>query len=416
MAQTNNLLAALSPGTAQVDSGYAWMRLFAAMLITTVGSAGMYISMVSVPAYQAEFGISRGAAALPFTMVMLGFGVGGVLIGRFVDRHGINRPLLVCAVALAASFLLASLAQNFWTFALAHTALGAFGCAAVFSPLLADISGWFDRRRGFAIALCASGNYIAGTIWPPLMQNLIASQGWRSTYELFGYISLAGMLPLLLVLRKTPEGGPVEVAGGGSIGSASMLGLSSRGMVWLLCVAGVGCCTAMAMPQAHVVALAVDYGLTAADGARMLSLMFGFGIISRLLFGWLSDRLGGLITLFAGSTLQCIALIMFLPADTLFALNLASALFGLFQGGIVPTYALIVREYFPGERAGSYTGIVVFATLIGMAFGGWISGAIFDWMGSYQVAFLHGIGWNLVNMLVIGFLCLRARQQRNSYV
>ena len=401
--------AVYTPKLSPVDSGYAWVRLLAAVLITTIGTAGMYICMVSVPAYQVEFGISRGAASLPFTAVMLGFGVGGILVGRFVDQFGIVRPLAVCAVALALSFLWASITNSYWAFIAAHFALGAFGCAAVFSPLMADISGWFVQRRGFAIAICASGNYLAGVVWPPIMQQMVVDEGWRSTYEFFGLLSVVVMLPLLLVLRRKPIGGAQEIVGGGSAGTPQTLGLSANGLVWLLCIAGVGCCTAMAMPQAHVVALAVDHDLTMADGARMLSLMFGFGIISRLAFGWLSDRLGGLRTLLIGSTLQCIALVLFLPADTLLLLNVAASLFGLFQGGIVPTYALIVREYFPGSRAGSYTGIVIFATLLGMAFGGWMSGVIFDWTGSYTVAFLHGIAWNLLNMAVIGLLVLRSR-------
>ena len=396
--------------TSAVDSGYAWVRLVAAMLLTTVGCAGMYISMVSVTAYQAEFGISRGLSSLPFTMVMLGFGVGGVLIGRFIDRFGIVMPLFGCALALGASFWLASHTENFWIFTAVHAAIGAFGCAAVFSPLLADISKWFVKRRGLAIAICASGNYLAGTLWPPLVQQFIELWGWRTTYDLFGLISVAGMLPLLLLLRRVPADGAEVHLEGGTMGSPAALGLSAKSLVCWLSFAGIGCCTAMAMPQAHVVALATDYGLTVADGARMLSLMFGFGVVSRLFFGWISDRFGGLQTLLVGSTLQCIALAIFLPAQTATALYIASGLFGLFQGGIVPTYALIVREYFPVSKAGEITGIVIFSTLVGMAFGGWASGVVYDMTGSYDAAFLHGIVWNLANMVVIGFLVLRMRR------
>lgn len=399
-------------GTSDTDSTYAWVRLIAAMLLTTVGCAGMYIVMVSLPNVQADFAISRGSASLPFTMVMLGFGVGGIVIGRAVDRFGIVLPLAVATVALGMSFQLAALATSFWSFALAHAAIGAFGCAAVFSPLLADISGWFIRRRGLAIAICASGNYLAGTLWPPLMHQLIESTGWQQTYALFGWLSILTMLPLLLLMLRRVRGAAVELAAGGTSGSPASLGCSRNQLLALLCLAGVGCCTAMAMPQAHVVALALDNGLSTRDGAGMLSAMFGFGVVSRLYFGWLSDRLGGLRTLFIGSCLQCLALALFLPASTLVTLYLAASLFGLFQGGIVPTYALIVREYFPGKHSGTYTGIVVFATLIGMAFGGWAAGAIHDWSDSYQAAFLHGIGWNVLNAAIIGWLIRRHMAHR----
>ena len=402
----------LSPDPPATDSGYAWIRLLAAVALTTVGCAGMYISMVAVPEYQTEFSISRGDASLPFTLVMLGFGVGGIVIGRVVDLYGVVRPMAVCVVLVAATFTFAGATSSFPAFAVAHAGLGAFGCAAVFSPLMADVSKWFVRRRGFAIAVCASGNYLAGTVWPPLMQWSIDEFGWRLTYEGFALISLCVMLPLLLIMRRSAPAANAALADGGSSGSPATLGVSAYGLVALLSIAGIGCCVAMAMPQAHAVPLAVDSGLTMTEGARMLSLMFGFGIVSRLVFGWISDRIGGLRTLLTGSTLQCISLVLFAPADTATALYLAAALFGLFQGGIVPCYALIVREYFAESRAGTYTGVVVFATLVGMAFGGWASGAIFDLTYSYTAAFGHGVVWNLVNMAIIGFLVLRLRSAR----
>ncbi len=392
-----------------LDSGYSWVRLSVSLVLTTIGCAGMYLCMVGVPAYQSDFGVTRADASLPFTLVMLGFGVGGIVIGRLVDRFGIVRPLSASVMLLTVTLLFASTVETYAAFVLLHSLIGAFGCAAVFSPLLADISHWFMRRRGFAIAVCASGNYLAGTLWPPVMSAMIDAVGWQATYVVFGLLSIVVMLPLLLLLRPRPPETQVVAAASGSHGSPSTLGLSSFRLTALLSVAGVGCCTAMAMPQAHVVALAVDLGFTAAHGAEMLSIMFGCGVVSRLAFGWLSDHIGGLATLLCGATLQGVALAMFLPAEGLPILYVVSALFGLFQGGIVPCYALIVREYFPEAEAGSRTGVVVFATLVGMAFGAWVSGAIYDASGSYTAAFLHGMFWNLVNVVIIGLLWLRQK-------
>ena len=398
--------------TAPVDSGYAWARLLVAVILTTVGCAGMYMAMVGLPAFQGAFEVGRGDASLPFTFVMLGFGVGSLVIGRIVDRYGVVLPLVGSSLALALGFTWAARSTSYPAFVAAHLVIGAFGCAAVFSPLLADISQWFERRRGLALAICASGNYLAGVVWPPIMQTTLAGWGWQVTYYALAIASVGIMLPLLLGLRRTPVGMMPGVDGGGSLGSPDALGLSPRTLVLLLCVAGVGCCMAMAMPQAHVVSLAADIGLDAVHGARMLSLMFGLGIVSRLLFGWISDRLGGLGTLLLGSSAQCLALTFFLPADTLTTLYVAAGLFGLFQGGIVPCYALVVREYFPATSAATLIGVIIFSTLLGMAGGGWISGAIFDWTGSYDAAFLHGIGWNVVNMVVIGVLVFRAHAGR----
>ncbi|MEX2481223.1 MAG: MFS transporter [Gammaproteobacteria bacterium] len=395
--------------TAAIDSGYAWLRLAACLALTTVGSAGMFVVVVAMPEFQTDFGLSRGGAAVPYTMVMAGFGLGGIVVGRIVDKYGVIWPLALAAVALALSYLQAGLSQSVLLFNLAHIQIGCFGCATVFAPLIADISKWFTRRRGLAVAICASGNYVSGAVWPPLMYEMLVADGWRETYMAIGVISVAVMLPLLLLLRRRPIGDNLILGGGGSAGSPAMLGLTPNALLGLLCIAGVGCCMAMAMPQVHLVSLCGDRGYGAARGAEMLAVMLGCGIVSRLGFGFVSDRLGGLRTILIGSILQTVALALFLPADTLASLYVVSALFGLFQGGIVPCYALIVREYFPESEAGGRLGIIILATLVGMALGGWTSGVIFDWTGSYMVAFIHGIGWNLVNLSVIVFLLARAR-------
>ncbi|MGR8920572.1 MAG: MFS transporter [Gammaproteobacteria bacterium] len=396
--------------TAPIDSSYAWLRLAACLALTTVGSAGMFIVVVALPAFELDFAISRGTASVPYTMVMAGFGLGGLVTGRVVDRFGIVRPLLVSAVALGVSYVQAAWAGSFWLLSLAHVQIGCFGCAVVFAPLIADISKWFTARRGLAVAICACGNYVAGTVWPPVMHDLMQDIGWRETYIIIGLVSVGLMLPLTTVLRRRPAGGAQIAGSGGSAGSPAALGLTPNALLALLCLAGVGCCMAMAMPQVHIVSMCFDRGYDPARGAQMLSVMLGFGIVSRLGFGFISDRLGGLRTILIGSVMQCVALFAFLPADSMGALFFASGLFGLFQGGIVPCYALIVREYFPEAEAGGRLGVIILATLVGMAFGGWVSGAIFDWTGSYTAAFVNGIGWNLLNVSVIVFLLSRARQ------
>ncbi|MCC6709619.1 MAG: MFS transporter [Gammaproteobacteria bacterium] len=400
--------------TASVDSKYAWARLFACLTLTTIGSAGMYVVVVALPAFQVDFAISRAGASLPFTMVMLGFGIGGIVTGKLIDRYGVALPIAGCALALGLSLLCAAHAPNYPLFLLAHVALGWFGPASTFGPLLADISKWFFKRRGLAVAIAASGNYLAGALWPKPLYKMLEANGWRDTYTTMAMISVTVMLPLIFMLRARPHSTAAAVSHGGSAGSPAELGLTPTSLTALLCVAGVGCCVAMAMPQVHLVSLCADRGFGAARGAEMLSVMLGCGIVSRLIFGQLSDRLGGLRTLLISGILQGVALLMFLPAQGMVALYVASAMFGLFQGGIVPSYALIVREYFPEAQAGGRIGLIIFATIVGMAFGGWGSGAIYDLSHSYTLAFVHGIGWNLVNVWVTVFLLSRARGRGHS--
>ena len=386
----------------RVDSPYAWLRLVIALALMTIGNGAMYVVVVVLPAVQADFGVSRSDASLPYTLMMVGFGLGGILSGRLADRHGVMAPLLVGAAALGAGYGLAAHANGILAFALAHgLLLGLFGCAAVFAPLIADTSLWFEKRRGIAVAICASGNYFAGAIWPPVVQYFVEHAGWRATYLGIGAFSACSVAALALAMRERP---PSMSRSPGTASAASVaarpFGLAPRAAQAVLCIAGLACCVAMSMPQVHIVAYCGDLGYGPAHGARMLALMLACGIVSRLLSGWVCDRIGGLRTLLAGSVLQGTALLLFLPYDGLAWLFIVSALFGLFQGGIVPSYAIIVREHFAPNEAGARLGAVLLFTLLGMALGGWFSGWIFDLTGSYRAAFVNGIAWNLLNLTV----------------
>jgi len=406
-----------------VESPYAWTRLFVSLLLMTIGGSGVYTVSVVLPRIQVEFGVARGDASLPYTMAMIGFGLGGVFMGRLADRFGVIVPLLIGALGLSIGFFVAGAAGNLWQFSAAQGLLmGFLGSAATFAPLAADTSKWFSRNRGIAIAICMSGNYLAGAVWSQVLRYFFDAAGWRETYFGMGVFCLAAMVPLAFVLRRPtpvqPDATRVSVP---PVAAAAVhdslrgtdrtrpLGLSPTMLMVLLCVAGVSCCLAMSMPQVHIVAYCGDLGFGAARGAEMLSLMMAMGIISRLVSGWISDYIGGLKTLLLGSVLQGVALLMFLYADGLPSLYLVAGMFGLFQGGIVPSYALIVREYFSPAQAGARVGTVLMCTLLGMALGGWMCGAIFDLTGSYRAAFLNGTAWNLLNVGIVVFLLWRAR-------
>jgi MFS family permease len=399
--------------SSEAESPYAWLRLAASLALMTLGASGMYIVTVALPLVQAEFAVNRSDASLPYTLTMIGFGLGGILMGKLADRFGVIVPVLIGTFCLGLGFIAAGFAGSLWQFALAQGLLiGFLGCSATFAPLVADTSLWFHRRRGIAVAICASGNYLAGALWPPVVQHFFDTAGWRQTYMGVGAFCIAAMLPLALVLRRRPPALVVASADGtGHAPAPHSLGLPPALVLGLLCTAGVACCVAMSMPQVHIVALCGDLGFAAARGAEMLSLMLGFGIVSRLLSGWICDRIGGLRTLLLGSALQMVALALYLPADDLASLYVVSAMFGLFQGGIVPSYAIIVREYFAPRVAGTIVSIVLTSTLFGMALGGWMSGAIFDLTGSYRAAFFNGIAWNLLNMAIAAGLLLRARKR-----
>ena len=399
----------LPPSASIIDGRAAWARLALAVLIATLGGVGMWSVPVSLPAIQAEFGIARGAASLPFTLTMVGFAFGGIALGRLADWRGVTLPLAIGAASLGCGYVAAGLAPSLPAFALAQGALIGFGSAASFGPLMADISHWFERRRGIAVAICAAGNYVAGTVWPPLIQHFIERSGWRATHIGIGLFCAATMLPLAWLMRQRAPQHAVTPEAGRAGFVPPDIGLSPRALQVLLCIAGVACCVAMAMPQVHIVAYCGDLGYGAARGAEMLSLMLACGIVSRIGSGFIADRIGGLATLLLGSILQGLALFLYLFFDGLGSLYVISGLFGLFQGGIVPSYAIIVREHFAAREAGARLGFVLMATLGGMALGGWMSGLVFDLTGSYRIAFLNGLAWNLLNGTIVVWLLLRRR-------
>jgi MFS family permease len=389
------------------DSGQAWLRLGLALLIGSIGAVGMWSVVVVLPTVQADFSATRGAVSLASTMIFMGFGLGSVVTGKITDRFGIVAAMALSIALLGVSFVLTGFAATLWQFNAAYFLIG-LGTSATFAPLMAEVSHWFERYRGLAVTIVASGNYVAGTIWPPLVNWGVQSIGWRSTHIAIGIFCAVSMALLVLVLRAI-------MGSGGARDHANApppqvdLKLSANALTVLLSIASISCCVAMAMPQVHIVAYCGDLGYGVAQGAEMLSLMMGFGIVSRIGSGFLADRVGGIRTLLIGSVAQGFALLFYLFFDSLTSLYLISAMFGLFQGGIVPSYAIIIRETMPAREAATRVGIVIFASVFGMSFGGWVSGVIFDATGSYAAAFANGLAWNVLNMSIVLGLLLRAR-------
>ncbi|MCF3933321.1 MFS transporter [Acuticoccus sp. M5D2P5] len=388
-----------------LDSRYSWGRLVLTLAVAAVGNVGMWAVVIVIPALQSEFAIDRAHASLPYTATMLGFALGNVTIGRVVDRFGVAAVVLLAAAILGVGYAATAIAGSIVLVVALHGLIG-LGTGACFGPLMADISHWFSRRRGIAVALVASGNYIAGAFWPMVLSGILASGGWRSVYWTLSIIVVAALVPLALTLRRrVPHDAMIQ-----SEAQRRSIELPLGTLKWLLALAGIGCCVAMAMPQVHMVALAVDLGCAPIVGAQILSVMLVGGVVSRIVFGAVADRLGGVKTLLIGSTLQCFALSLYLPYDgSVSGLFVVSLVFGLSQGGIVPSYAMIVREYFPARQAGTLIGLVLMATILGMGFGGWISGMIRDITGSYEMAFLNGIAFNVLNMTVMLLILVKTR-------
>lgn len=389
-----------------VDSASAWCRLGVVLVMSVVVGVGMWSIVVILPAVQIDLDLTRSQASLPYVFTMMGYGLGGIVFGRFSDKYGIYKTVVAGIVMMSVGYVSASFATGVGLLCVSQGLLIGIGTSTTFAPLIAHVSHWFDRRKGAAVGIIASGQYLSGAIWPTVLESSVQGYGWQQTYWFVGLIVLVLALPLSLVLRKIPATDK-SVAGSRNDWDQKDIPVSPAWLIALLMVAIFCCCIAMSMPQVHMVAFCGDLGFGAATGAKMLSVMLAFGVVSRLSFGWLSDHIGGLKTVFIGVFLQGIGLALFLIFDTLVSLYVISALFGLFQGGIVPAYALAVREYLPQRVAGERVGLVMMASLLGMALGGWIPGYLFDLTGSYDIAFVNGLIWNALPLLFIGWLIIR---------
>jgi MFS family permease len=393
-----------------IENSYSWIRLAASIILSTLGCVGMWSLVVALPAVQADFDAPRAEATLPYTLAIIGFMIGGIIVGRLADRFGILPPLAGGTILMSLGYVLTAFAPSLSVFATICGLTIGLGGAASFAPLVADASLWFDRHRGLAVSLATAGSSLAGVVWPPVVQHAIAAHGWRQTHIGIGLFCLTTMLPLSLVLLRRPACHKATRAAASSGNTMQAIGLSPGATQGLLALAGMCCCVAMSMPQVHLVAYCGDLGYGAARGAEMLAVMLGFGVASRLIFGWVLNLIGGLPTLLLGSAMQTLALALYLPFDGLVSLYVISAVFGLAQGGIVPSYAVIIRELFPAQEAGFRVSLAISVTLAGMALGSWMAGAIYDWTGSYASALVNGIAWNIVNMAIAAWLLERQRR------
>lgn len=395
------------------DSHYSWFRLLITFLIGTSLNIGMWAIVIVLPDIQKEFNFNRGEVSVLFSFTMVGFALGNFILGKLVDKYGIILTLLFASLSVVLGFFISAFSYSLILLSFCHVMIG-FGTAAGFGPLMSDISFWFSKRRGIAVSVAASGNYFSGIIWPILISAVfINTFDWRFLYVLFGIIAVILTIPLSFLLRKKIEKSILDKETTKANQKLSEKFISPRLLLIILIMASIACCVAMSMPQIHIVALCVDLGFSPIVGTNMLSLMLAGGVISRIISGVAVDYFGGFKVLLVGSSLQCLALFLYLPFDGLTSLYLVSLIFGLAQGGIVPSYAVILREYLPPQNIAAKIGIVLMATIFGMAFGGWISGFIFDLSGSYSLAFLNGIIWNVINILLIIYLMFKGKSNKN---
>ena len=388
------------------DSQQAWFRLAIIFTMSVIGTAGMWSVVIILPNIQSEFALDRAASTYPYVATMFGYGIGNVIIGRMLDKIGITKPIIFALSLLVVSYVLSVFVRDVFFLSSIQFFLG-FSAAAFFGPMMADISNYFYKRKGLAVSLVASGQHLCGAIWPFLIKDFLLEGDWRNAH-LFIAIVCSILIPILFFLlgNKKPKTDIDQNLSSNKedINSKVRLSISNKQIQVLLMFAGVFCCIAMSMPQVHIVPLCIDNGYGLAVGTEILSFMLFAAVASRVIFGFLSDKIGPIQTLILGSSLQAISLTMFLPFNSQLSLYIVAIFFGLSQGGIVPIYAVIISKFLPSNEVAERVGLLIFATIVGMSLGGWLSGEIYDFTKSYKLAFINGIFWNIINLCIMVYL------------
>ncbi len=405
----------MTPRDDSIEIRYGWVIVFASLAIHGIGLGSANILFVALKPIAADLGFLRAVPSMAYSLLMIGVGVGGIGMGWWMDRRGVMQPILFGAVMIALGAIVTSRSESAWSLYVANGLLiGLFGKAAIIVPLIANATRWFDRRRGLAIAILASGQGVAGAAWPPIARFFSDAVGWRDMYLYYAIFVLVTVLPLGLLLRPKPPIAPAGSGPGIDAGNGSVLGMPTNLAQGILGLAAIGCCTAMAIPIVHLFSYATDLGHPAARAAELLSVLFAAAFVSRIGFGMLADRIGPLPTLLISSGCQVAVLFAFSMIDGLVGLYVAALLFGLGFSGIMPCYPLIIRVLFPVTQVGWRFACHYLFAAVGMALGGWLGGVVFDLAGTYTYAFIVAVGFNVMNIVLIGFLHLRHSQMRPS--
>jgi MFS family permease len=396
--------------THSVETRSSWVVATVSVVLLATSFGALWITAVALKPIAAELGGGRSAPALASSLAWLGTSFGGIVMGRIAYRFGIRWTVAFGAVSIAIGLVISTLGAP-WQLYVGHGLfMGLLGNAGLNAPLYVYVSRWFDRRRGSALALISSGSYVAGALWPPIFERAIAAVGWRETMLVYAVFEVALILPLALIYLRAPP--DTAVAGGSAVDAPTtptVFGWSPNVVFAMLAFAAFLCCVTMSMPQAHMVALCTDLGISASHGAAMLSLLLGAGFLSRQLWGVISDRVGGLLTILMSSLAQCAAMTGFLLTQDEAGLFAVAGAFGVGFSGLVPAYVLAVREYFPAREASWRVPVLLLLSGSGMAAGSWLAGVMYDHYGYYTPAFAAGIGANVLNFLIVGLLV--ARQQ-----
>ena len=410
----NDAAADRSAHPDSIESRASWKAAWTTLAILSISFGSPLLIVVGMKPMQEALGTERSVLALAGALVWIGTGAGGVLMGWLADRIGVRTTVALSAGMMAAGLALSSLGPIWALYIGQGLMVGLLGNGGIYAPMLVNVSRWFDRRRGTAIALISSGQYVAGVVWPALFERGIAELGWQAVMRGYAVIVLVTILPATLLLKPAPMAAVPTHGRAATKSSTRVAGLHPNVAQALICLAGFCCCIPMAIPSAHLVAFCSGIGISPTHSAIMLSVMLASAFVARQAWGALADRIGGLRTVMVGSAFQAVAISAFLLTQDEVGLFMIAAAFGFGFSGIIPAYSVAIRDLYPAAEASWRIPLVLFTAMGGMAVGSWLAGLIYDHFGYYAPAFGTGVVFNIANLAIVGFLILRLTRRRSA--
>ena len=393
--------------TEATEERYGWVMVGVAAVVVGAGFGTLWSFPIFLKPLSEEFGWLRGETSFAYAIAVFFIGAMGIVMGDLADRFSARPLVLMGAIVLGASQLLLGYIQSLWQlYAIYGVLVGGLAISAFYVPLVTHVGFWFERNKGLAIGTMLGGQVAGAAIIPFVVRILISNVGWRETYIMMGVAIWLLLIPLTILIRRAPGFGKSggEAPAPRNWTSAEGGAMSPRRLTTVLSVAIVFCCICMAIPLIHAVSKASDAGIDAESAAGVLSLMMIGGFVGRVGSGKVSDHIGGLRTLLLASGTQTVTVFWFSQFDGMAGLYVIALAFGVGYGGVMPSYAIIIREYIPANLSGRALGIVYFLGNVGMGLGGYFGGLLFDLGGAYTLTFALGVPVGVINLIIIGTL------------
>jgi MFS family permease len=398
--------------TLMTNTSYRWVIVGAGGLLGCVAIGGMFSLPVFLLPVARTTGWSVTGVSTAMTIGFLAMAVGSVFWGALSDRLGPRFVVLAGSIVLAASLALASRTTSLLQFQIVFGVLVGAATAAIFAPMMACVTGWFETQRSLAVSLVSAGMGMAPMTMSPFAAWLVSDHDWRTSLLIIAGVTGALMIPTALLIRRPPALASEQGVASGSPGSAmSMNEVLKSPQFVVLVVTNFFCCATHSGPIFHTVSYAVSCGIPMITAVTIYSVEGFAGLGGRIVFGVLGDRLGTKRVLVTGLLMQALGALGYYFVHQLTGFYAAAAVFGFIYAGVMPLYAVLARENFPLRMIGTVIGGTAMAGSLGMATGPMIGGMIFDRLGSYGWLYLGSCGMGIGAFLVALMFRPRARLQ-----